>query len=805
MRQKIIILFIYCSTISFNSLSQCAIQGILIDTTHNPISFAAVGLLNAEDSSVYKGGITDDQGKYCFEKINRGVYFIKVSSVGFNTQYSNKVEYDSINPIMIPTMSLSSAGINLNEVAVTAQKKTVEFKNGNIIVNVEGTALAAGNTVYDLLSRLPGVTISDGVIAIQGKQGVRIMIDNKLQQLSGTQLLNLLKSMNASQIEKIEVLRKPPVKYAAAGTGGIINIKTKKAKLIGFSGDIFGAFSQGFYGNPSGGFNLNYKGRKVNFFSGFTANQEWLKKENSFTNYVPYNGSITTLTQIYIEKQHNHYETFNLGADWYINKNNSIGIKAAGAFGLGNDDRNATFTISDNSLGYRAMPYSFRKPNPWIYPDFNINAEHLFDTLGTTLRFSADYSPYWDIYAASFDHHFLDSNSKEILQPKIFRTSNTLLFSILSSKLDFEKQITKSLKIEAGIKAASQNISSDYTFENLNNSTGAYQFDSTYTNKFSYKENISAAYINFNKQYKKIFIQAGVRAENTSITALSKTNSIGYTRQYFNLFPMISLEYKKSDSHNFQLSANRRINRPDYNSFNPFRTVKSLLIVGEGNPYLRPEYITSVDFTYSYKSFMYHTFSYSRIDNVMMDYTTQNDSTKVRVGHPANLKKADIPSYSLFFQKDIKKWFSLNVNATVFAIFMNGYINGQPYSISTVGFNPGLFSRFILPKDFKIELNAYYQSPVLEGINHVKSRSAVDVALKKMLMNQKLSISLAFADIFFTRTYNTFSKFQDQNNVGTFRMDTRRISVSLNYTFGKLKLQQREIKSNSEEKNRASH
>ena len=805
MNPKNFILSICFLILNFVSFSQCAIQGVLMDTVNNPVPFATIGLFNAKDSSVYKGIFTDIQGSYCFENLNKGAYFLKVSSIGFNTHYSNNIDYDSITPVVIPTISLSSTQINLDEVSVTVQKKTVEFKNGNIIVNVEGTALAAGNTVYDLLSRLPGVTISDDIIAIQGKSGVGIMINNKLQQLSGRQLLNLLKSMNASQVEKIEVLKKPPVKYDAAGMGGMINIKTKKAKVTGFSGDVFVAHSQGFYGNPSGGGTLNYKGKSVNFFSGFTANQQVLRNENSFTNYVSDNGSVTKLSQDYIGKLSNQYETFNLGADWSINENNLVGIKVSGAYGTDNYDQNAIFNISDNSLGYRAMPYSFQRKNPWIYPDFNLNAEHIFDTLGTVIRFSADYSPYNDFYLASFNHHFLDSNSKEILQPIIFRTSNTLILSIISAKLDFEKQLTESVYLESGLKTVNQNILSDYKFEDLNNFTNEYTLDSAYTNKFTYKENINAAYININKEYKKFVIQAGLRAENTLINTLSNSNNLGYQRQYFNLFPMISLEYKKSDNHNFQISANRRIKRPDYNSFNPFRTIESLFIIQEGNPFLRPVYITSSDFTYSYKDFISNTISYSRVDGPFIQYSTQDDSTKVIVTHPTNLKKADGLSYSLFIQKDIKTWFSLNLNATVFAIVATGYINELPYSFSTIAFNPGLFGRFILPKDFNIEVNAYYQSPILDGVNLIKSRSSLDIGLKKMIMNKKLSASLTFSDIFYTRVYNTYSKFQDQNYISNSRMDTRRINVSLNYTFGKLKVNQREVNSNDEEKNRSKH
>lgn len=233
--------------------------------------------------------------------------------------------------------------------------------------------------------------------------------------------------MNASQIEKIEVLKKPPVKYDAAGTGGMINIKTNKLKLVGFSGSVFASHSQGFYGNPSGGFTLNYKGRKVNLFSGFTAAQEWRRMYEEFDNEFNYNGTTTNITQArYITKEHHHLETYNLGADWFINKYNSVGIKMNGAFGMGNVDNISTTNFSDTLLGYQKLILNSNKPNPWIYPEFNINAEHLFDSAGTALRFSANYNPYWDIYAANFSNQFLDAENNYVSTPSVFKTSNTL-------------------------------------------------------------------------------------------------------------------------------------------------------------------------------------------------------------------------------------------------------------------------------------------------------------------------------------------------------------------------------------------
>lgn len=792
--KKLIFLFCFLFASKLLMHSQCAIKGKLIDSLQTPISFNAIALVQFNDSSIVKGVMTDVDGNYCFESISKGIYRLKISAIGFNTFYSDKLNYDSTSSLSLPNIALQPGNINLNEISVSAQKKVVEFKNGNVIVNIEGTALAMGNTAYDLLSRLPGVTVSEGDISIQGKGGVKILIDGKLQQLAGTQLMNVLKSMNASQIEKMEVLKKPPVKYDAAGTGGMINIKTNKLKLVGFSGSLFANYSQGYYGNPGGGFNLNYKGRKFNFFSGFTANKEWRRVVEDFTNTFNYNSTETTLQSSLVNKEHHHSETYNVGADWFINKSNSIGVKMNGAFGMGNQSQTSISNFSDTTLGYQSLKLNSQKPNPWIYPEFNLNAEHLFDTTGTALRFSANYQPYWDIYAANFDNHYLNAENQDVNTPNVFKTSNTLTFNNSSALLDFEKEFKKELKLELGLKHSYQEMKSDYYLQNQNYTTGEFTADTAFTNVFNYYQNISAAYINITKQYKKLSFQAGVRGENTIINTLSQNSGLAFSRQYFNVFPLVTLDYKKSDKHTFSISYNKRVNRPDYNSFNPFVTFLSTQISYKGNPFLKPEYSHDIGLNYSYKSWLNNSVNAYRIYNTFMGYNTQNDSAKSYFHTSANLNYTDIYSYSLFVQKDLYKWWSLNLNCTVFNINTHGVINDLPFGYSTTALEINLFSRITLPKNYSIELNGFFLSSFLEGIYQTRSRSSVNMSFKKTLFDEKLSVAIAFNDIFWGQIRNTVVNYQNQNMVGRQTFDTRRVNVSLSYNFGKLKVEQRQVK-----------
>jgi hypothetical protein len=786
--------------------AQNSISGLITDSTATGVPFVPVALLNSKDSTIVKGVLSDEGGKFRFAEIKPGTYLLRVNAVGYSDTLSELISLDSSSQIQLPLIRLQRRDVLLNEVAITAVKKPVEFKNGNIIVNIENSPLAIGNSVYDLLSRLPGVTVDEAVISIQGKQGVRIYIDERLQPMTGTQLVNLLKSMNASSIEKIEVLKNPPSKYDAAGTGGIINIKTKRVKVTGFSGSANTSYTQGFYANKGVGFSLNYKGKNVAVFSNFNGGDDALLhviQANRFYTYPDHRAEFIQHTQT---KVGNTYGSFNVGADWFVTKKTTVGVRLDGAFGKGLQDRYGNTNLNDSIIGYSRIAFLANVNNPYNYLNYNFNAEHLFDTLGTKLKFSMDYSPNTERNDGYFENHLQNSEKTDILDPVIFRSSNTFQYYITSARLDFEKKLGKSFSLETGLKQTFQNISSDFVLQRRDSQTGIYKVDSVFTNIFSYKEQINAGYINLQKAIKKANLQLGLRGENTNVLAESKSSGIKYTRQYFNLFPTFSVDYNPTENNNLQFSYNRRINRPNYNLYNPYKTFfTSILQTGQGNPYLRPEYSNSFEITHNYKGRISNSFSYSLIDNFILGYNYQNDSTKETISLVKNLKNSSNFAYSLYMQQDVRKWWNITFIGTISEFYYKGDVNGLSYKASALSYNAFLTNMFALPKNYKVELNAQYIGPMLYGVNYNQYRWALNFALRKSFLNNKLSLTIGMNDAFFTMIIRNRIHYQNQDATIHVTTDTQRFKFALNYSFGKIKVTQRETKSNQEEKSRLNH
>ncbi len=204
------------------------------------IDAASISLLKSKDSSLVKVAVTDKEGNFIFENVKPGAYLVSASSVGHAKTYSQAFTInESESNTNVGVLQLVPLNETLKEVVVANKKQFIERRADRTIVNVDASISNAGSTALDVLEKSPGVSIDkDGNISLKGKQGVKIFIDGKPSYLSGPDLANFLKSLSSSQLDQLEIMTNPPAKYDAAGNAGVINIKTKKIKMMGLNGSL---------------------------------------------------------------------------------------------------------------------------------------------------------------------------------------------------------------------------------------------------------------------------------------------------------------------------------------------------------------------------------------------------------------------------------------------------------------------------------------------------------------------------------------------------------------------------------------
>lgn len=801
----VLLLSLFFSSIA---LGQSKIVGKIVDSLQQGVPYAPVALVSSADSTIVKGAITDETGLYYFNSIRPGNYLIKAVVSGYKTQFSAAFYYDSLSVKENPSLELHTGTVDLNAISVTAVRSVVDFKGGNIIINVENSPLAIGNTVYDLLLHMPGVNIdSENNISIQGRKGVKILIDEHIQQLSNDQVINLLKSMSTSSIEKIEILKNPPVKYDASGTAGMINIVSKKIKIIGFSGNANASYSQGFYSKELAGVSVNYKSRKALYFIGINgnygnsrANMDWNRNFNQDT-------LNSSLKQNSVTRELGLGFTGKAGADFFINSKNSIGFSLDGNTGTDTPYEHGTIQIeNDSSQGFDNMYYSSVPADSWTSISYNLNAEHKFDTAGTSLSFSTDYNMYSENATGNYENLYFDSNGNEALPGYTYRNGNDVHVGIGSSKLDFKKTFRNDLKFDSGVKGSFIKQESNYTFENKDNSTLQFVLDTTYTNKFIYDEKNVSAYFNFEKEFDKMTVLLGLRGEYTLMDGYNQTNGFRFKRNYFQLFPNVSFDYSPSEKNNIQLSYNRRIDRPEVFNLNPFKWYSNQFTSGQGNPFLKPQLSNTIEFTYGYNSTIYNTLSYSIVNDYVLYLTLQNDVTKETVQSVQNIDNNTTYAYNLFIEKELVKWFSMSVNGSASYFYYHGVIQNKTFESSGFYFSAFANTAFILPANIKVEFSGDFSGPMVYGIGTTKSNWYCNFALKKSFLNDKLNIAVGLNDIFYSNKSRNQIKFENQDWKLVQTGDTRRIKLSISYNFGKTKLENRERnESDEEEKSRLKH
>ncbi|HEY1039440.1 MAG TPA: outer membrane beta-barrel family protein, partial [Bacteroidia bacterium] len=761
---------------------------------------------NAEDSSIVKGSLSDENGNFKLNEFSKGIYLLRITAFGYKSFCTAPIVVDSATALSSLAIVLYPGEINLNEVSVSAIRPTVEFKKGNITVNVENSPLAKGNTAYDLFLKLPGLGIDNNVISLNGKPGVTVMIDGRVQQLTNIQLMNLLKTINAESIEKMELLKNPPVKYDAAGTSGMVNIRMKKNKLVGFNGSMYTSSSQGFYGRTASGISLNYKAEKIALFSSVDYNAGYYQVLAKFNRNFTTDTFVTTMSAFNSLKDLEKGLNYKLGADWLVNEKNTIGFKIDGGPGYYLSEGVGKTNVSPgNDMGFEHLDVITRNPDRWMINNYNLNAEHSFDTLGTVLSFVTDYTRLSEIISSDIQNRFSDVNYQATLPANIYRNNNKLSTDILAAKFDFTKVIDDVSSLQAGTKAGFITTANNYVFERQDNNSGYYLKDTGLSNNYSYTEQTYAVYINYTRSIKKINMEVGLRGENTSLVGRNTEKGFELKRNYFNVFPNVTVEYAVSEKQNITLNLNRRIDRPQYNDLNPFRYYRDQYQYDEGNPFLLPHYSNTIELTHNYKESISNSFTYTRIDNVMLHYTIQNDSTKVFNETIKNMKLNNNFSYLFFFQKSLRSWWNISANALVSYIEYQGDVKGVKFRTASFFYTPSLTSTFIIPKKTKLEVLAFYRSGKNNGLVQVRDRWMLSFAVKKSFFKDKLDCSVGVNDVFFTGYFRTGVKFANQNWNYHVTQDSRRFTLSINYNFGRTKQEEREINSNEDEKGRLGH
>lgn len=781
------------------------VEGQVNDDAKKLVEFANVTLHREKDSTLVKAAITDQLGNFGFENIAEGRYYVKVSQVGYQKFKSPAFGLNTNNKnIKLSAIELLTDAKALGEVTVRSNKPFIEREIDKIVLNVENSITAAGNSVIEVLEKAPGVTVdADGNVSLKGKQGVLILIDGKPTNLSTTDLANMLRGMAASQIEKIELITNPSAKYDATGNAGIINIRMKRDKRLGMNGSCNLSAGQGLRFKQNAGLNLNYRDKKWNLFGNLTqVNRGGENRTVINRKFVGGDGSVSTLTQRPTQVPHFSSQNIKVGVDYFLSRKTTLGANING--------------VLNNILVKASTPSDFRDPNGiitnsnvtnnsnrdrWRNYTLNLNLKHTFDSTGKELTADLDY--------ASYNQRVLQNSTTEttympgqtLPPPYILRGDLPSDIDIKTIKIDYVNPLGKETKFEIGVKSSF--VSNDGNAQYYLVQDGVEVVDVTRTNHFIYHENINAGYVNFNTKFRKTGVQLGLRGEQTIAEGNQLSTNATFSRKYFQLFPTVFIRQEINKNHELSLNVGRRIQRPNYQDLNPFKFFLDIYVYREGNPQLQPQFTFNSELAYTFKQQYNITFYHSRTRDIISTVLIQNDITRVAAQSQQNLNNLETIGYNISIPVKYTKWWSGNLyfenyNNRYWGKFLNGEFNQQ---LTTFFFNTT--NNFTIGKSWNAELTGYYQSPFLFGTFKILSQAQIALGLQKQLWQRKGTLKLSVSDPFLTQRNNMIVKYQNMDMTLRRRLDSRVVTIAFNYRFGKTTVAPaRRRNGGSEEENR---
>ena len=679
--------------------------------------------------------------------------------------------------------SVVETAINvLDEIVITKKKVLYTQKSDRLVFNVENSIVAEGGTALDVLSRAPGVVVSqDGDLSIRGQQGVAVMINGKLTQLSQKELANYLKSTTSSNIKQIEVITNPSSKYDAAGKAGIINIVLKKPSSSGLKGTVFSNYGRGRKNRTNSGVNLSYNNDKIGVYGNYSYTFRGEEERKQF-NQIQYTDesqqvAATKNRQYSITDEPLTSNNFKIGTTYEVSPKTNLEVYVDAKIGRYENTANGRNTVADalDQLQFDALTYNNSKEK-WNDYTYAFSGVHKFNTEGKNMSFDFEYE------TSKFRSSQFQSatnidplSTNEIDDRRGFIPSELKVFT---GKLDFTIPLKEKQSIEWGFKGSVKNNDNPSVYEYYTNNT--WIVDANSTNHFEYKEQIYAAYANFKWQLDKLNIQGGLRTEYTVINIFQKTLSEEHQDDYLKWFPSAALKYELTNNHSLHASYSKRINRPSQFDLNPFRFYDDSFNYSQGNPNLIPEITHAAEIGYAWKSAFMASLYFSKTKDVFTEVYDYNPDTNTTVISQINVDKSYNYGLNMTNTAELYKWWTLNTLFNVFENkFMGNVVNTDKID-PIVTLNLSVQNSFTITESWKAEANVQYQSKSNLGIYQRDSFFDFSIGISKQVLASKGNIKLNVTDIFNTNNFYIAAAGQTAINK-RYDLDNRIAAIAFTY------------------------
>ena len=768
--------------------AQTTVRGTVVDPSGQVVEFATVALGDPTTDQILEAVTTDLEG--VFEMTTSAEnFYVEVTLIGFIDQ---RIEDFTLanGTVELGEITLRENSELLEEVVVTAEQSSTEFKLDKRVFNVGKDLGARGGSALNLLDNVPSVQVDvEGNVTLRGNAGVRILINGRPSGLVGDGGQGL-RSLTADMVESVEVITNPSARYEAEGASGIINIVLKKDQRTGLNGSFDATVGlPESYGVAA---NLNYRSGRLNWFTNYGINRRssiggGTLRQELYTE----DGTLLTLQNGDRDRSGlNH--NFRLGADYFFNDKTTLTL--AGRYNTGEDNNVNTTEYLDFFDGDFLSRI--------VRTDLETEDEQETEV---SLAFRKEFQEKDRLWTA--DIRFQDETESEgsdltnVLFPDLEsnvgatdllqRSANVETNRNLIFQTDYVHPIGEDGRAEGGIRVGLRDITNDFGVDDFIG--GEYQPRADLTNEFFYNENIYAAYLIYGNKSNNFSYQFGLRPEYTDVVTELKTTAEINARDYLNFFPSVNFGYEFTEKSSVQLSYSRRVNRPRFRSLNPFFTFSDDRNFYSGNPDLDPEFSNNLEAGYLriFGEGSLYGAVYYRATTGVIERVQRVDAEGNSITRPENLATQQNAGVELNGNYRPNKWLRLNTDFNFFYEEVNGgaefpNLNAETFTWFTRG-----TAQFEVDKKTEGQLRFNYRAPRKTTQGERLAVWTVDLAASRDVLAGNGTITLSVRDLFNTRRWRSITFGEDFFRENDFQWRGTTANLSFNYRLNQKKQRSR--------------
>ena len=697
--------------------------------------------------------------------------------------------------------------LELQGVEVVKQKSLVKSDIDKITYDIENDPDSKSNTVIEMLRKIPMVTVDgEDNIQVNGSSSFKVYVNNKPNQMMSKSPKEVLKSMPANSIKKIEVITNPGPKYDAEGVGGILNIITHGQGIEGYTATFSGNVSNRGAGGSayatvksgkltmSGNYNYSYSSSPRSYSGGSRKtignltdsssdieNEGWSDGNDRFqygTLEASYEIDTLRLLTASFDLWGDNYKSYNERSviatspltNNQLYRYNTVGnSKSSYSSVYGSIDYQRSFSVED-----RLLTFSYR--------------------ISTGPDKSDSYTNYQDMQAAEGWEDVVQRLKNQHYDNNENTTEQTF-------QVDYTTPFSKIHTLETGLKyILRNNTSEDDRYEQLALNSGDYTYDTEHSSHYKHRNDIFAAYLGYGLKLKKFTGKLGMRYEHTLQDVEYKLGrGDDFTKHFNDFVPSASIGYKLAQTSNLRLGYDMRIYRPGIWYLNPYIDDTTPTNIRQGNSYLDSEKNHSLSLRYSNFTPKFNinlTLLYGFTQNSIESVTklipdTQIPGLKNPTGKDVlyttyeNIGHVEGTSLTAYINWNATKNTRIYMNNRLSYTDMNdgGTLRNHGWNLYAYG-----GAQQTLPKDWRLSFNIYAITPRVTLQGRGSSYSSYSLSIQKSWLKKRLNLTLSASN--FLKKYKYYNSSMDDSffhSDNWSKSDVQRFSLSISYRIGELK------------------